>query len=233
MEIIALQQYTDKYVSLYEGEIRNIQDSLANRLIEKGIIAEHDEGSGGIPSGGGGGGGDKSDSDGWIRVSYSDPPDFVFNTGSDTLMRFEDYLTSSSSSTVYLGWKVPKWFNPKLNDDVIGFYEYLFQRGSDGKWYFNRKYALGQIIGTGSMMWMQNVTRYDTPVSEGLGSFVLMKGSDLQPAGGGSYSNLANIIDTDEWVIVVMSTMASSSYSSLSSMDISVAFKILDQNNQE
>ena len=40
-EVIALQEYTDKHISLYEGEIRNIEDKLANELIEKGIIAEH------------------------------------------------------------------------------------------------------------------------------------------------------------------------------------------------
>ena len=43
MEIIALQEYTDKYVSLYEGQIRNVSDGLAQKLIEKGIVAEHDE----------------------------------------------------------------------------------------------------------------------------------------------------------------------------------------------
>ncbi len=52
MEIIALQEYTDKYISLYEGEIRNIQNVLANKLIEQGIVAEHNESS----SGGGEGG---------------------------------------------------------------------------------------------------------------------------------------------------------------------------------
>ena len=41
MQIIAKQEYTDKYVSLYEGQIRNISDSLANSLIEKGIVVEH------------------------------------------------------------------------------------------------------------------------------------------------------------------------------------------------
>lgn len=47
MEIIALQQYTDNKVSLYEGQIRNIEDNLANKLIGKGIVKEHtdDEGS--------------------------------------------------------------------------------------------------------------------------------------------------------------------------------------------
>lgn len=40
-KIIALQEYTDKYVSFYEGEIRNIEDKLADQLIEKGIVAEH------------------------------------------------------------------------------------------------------------------------------------------------------------------------------------------------
>lgn len=52
MEIIALQQYTDKYISLYEGQIRNVNKELAQRLIEKGVVAEHDEESGEIPSGG-------------------------------------------------------------------------------------------------------------------------------------------------------------------------------------
>ena len=46
MQVIALQQYTDKTVSLYEGEIRNISDSIAQDLIDKGIVAEHDQGSG-------------------------------------------------------------------------------------------------------------------------------------------------------------------------------------------
>lgn len=48
-QIIALQEYSDKYISLYEGEIRNIETELANRLIEQGIVAEHgdSEGSGG------------------------------------------------------------------------------------------------------------------------------------------------------------------------------------------
>ena len=41
MEIIALQEYTDKYISLYEGQIRNIEDKLAEELIEEGIVAEH------------------------------------------------------------------------------------------------------------------------------------------------------------------------------------------------
>lgn len=42
MEIIALQDYTDKYLSLYQGQIRNIGNNLANKLITKGIVAEHD-----------------------------------------------------------------------------------------------------------------------------------------------------------------------------------------------
>lgn len=45
MKIIALQEYTDKYISLYEGEIRNINDLLAQRLIEKGIVKEHSDSS--------------------------------------------------------------------------------------------------------------------------------------------------------------------------------------------
>lgn len=53
MEIIALQQYTDKYVSLYQGEIRNINTELAQRLIEKGIVKQHTESSEGSDSGSG------------------------------------------------------------------------------------------------------------------------------------------------------------------------------------
>lgn len=43
MEIIALQEYTDKYVSLYQGEIRNINTELAERLIEKDIVKQHNQ----------------------------------------------------------------------------------------------------------------------------------------------------------------------------------------------
>ena len=42
-QIIALQQYTDKFISLYQGEIRNIQNTLADKLIEEGIVAEHSD----------------------------------------------------------------------------------------------------------------------------------------------------------------------------------------------
>lgn len=41
LEIIALQEYTDAYISLYEGEIRNIPQYMANQLIEDGIVALH------------------------------------------------------------------------------------------------------------------------------------------------------------------------------------------------
>lgn len=59
MEIIALQEYTDKYISLYQGEIRNVSDvSLAQKLISDGIIAEHSDSD---PSGGGSGGSGGSD----------------------------------------------------------------------------------------------------------------------------------------------------------------------------
>lgn len=43
MEIITLQEYTDQYVSLYEGEIRNLPNDLAMRLINKGVAAQHDK----------------------------------------------------------------------------------------------------------------------------------------------------------------------------------------------
>lgn len=42
MQIIALQEYTDKYISLYEGEIRNLNKEIAERLIEQGIVRQHD-----------------------------------------------------------------------------------------------------------------------------------------------------------------------------------------------
>ena len=43
MEIIALKEYTDRYISLYEGEIRNINEPLALRLIEQGVVANHED----------------------------------------------------------------------------------------------------------------------------------------------------------------------------------------------
>ena len=58
-QIIALQEYTDKYISLYEGEIRNIEDGIADKLIEEGIIAEHGDGG-------------NSSSGGFIKVFYKD-----------------------------------------------------------------------------------------------------------------------------------------------------------------
>lgn len=42
MQIIALQEYTDKYISLYQGEIRNLNKEIAERLIEQGIVRQHD-----------------------------------------------------------------------------------------------------------------------------------------------------------------------------------------------
>lgn len=63
-EVIALQQYTDKYVSLYEGQIRNIEDKLANELITKGIVRLHTD----IPEDGGSGGGSGAGS---FIVSYT------------------------------------------------------------------------------------------------------------------------------------------------------------------
>ena len=53
-EIIALQQYTDKYVSFYQGEIRNITDNIADKLIAKGIVRLHTDILEGGSSGGGG-----------------------------------------------------------------------------------------------------------------------------------------------------------------------------------
>lgn len=41
MKVVALQEYTDKYISMYEGEIRNVTDEvLLQDLIERQILAE-------------------------------------------------------------------------------------------------------------------------------------------------------------------------------------------------
>lgn len=41
MKVIALQEYTDKYISMFEGEIREITDEiLADELIANEILAE-------------------------------------------------------------------------------------------------------------------------------------------------------------------------------------------------
>ena len=68
MQIIALQQYTDQYVSLYEGQIRNLSHDLATRLISKGIVAEHDE----INTSGSGSTGANSDSTPNYAIYYAD-----------------------------------------------------------------------------------------------------------------------------------------------------------------
>lgn len=65
-QIIAKQEYTDKFISLYEGQIRNIGNDLADRLIEKGIVAEHSDSS-------------SSDSSGIEVLSVSTSPDFSTN----------------------------------------------------------------------------------------------------------------------------------------------------------
>lgn len=41
MKIIALQDYTDNIISLYEGEIRQVEDLLATQLKAKGIVGEN------------------------------------------------------------------------------------------------------------------------------------------------------------------------------------------------
>lgn len=64
-EIIALKEYTDKYISIYEGEIRNIEEPLAQRLIAEGIVAEHSEDSGE------GGSGSKSEDNIFPVVAYN------------------------------------------------------------------------------------------------------------------------------------------------------------------
>lgn len=45
MKVVALQEYTDKYISMYQGEIRNVTDELlAQDLIDKEILAEKTDG---------------------------------------------------------------------------------------------------------------------------------------------------------------------------------------------
>ena len=69
MQIIALKEYTDKYISLYEGEIRNVSSTIASKLIEQGIVAEHDQIS---PSGGGGGDSSSSSDSGVFLIKGQD-----------------------------------------------------------------------------------------------------------------------------------------------------------------
>ena len=47
IEVIALQEYSDKIISLYEGEIRNIEENLAYDLIRRKIVALHTDSEGG------------------------------------------------------------------------------------------------------------------------------------------------------------------------------------------
>lgn len=47
IEVIALQEYSDKIISLYEGEIRNIEENLAYDLIRRKIVALHADSEGG------------------------------------------------------------------------------------------------------------------------------------------------------------------------------------------
>lgn len=65
-EIIALQEYTDKFVSLYKGEIRYIEDGLANELIEKEIVAQNSS------DGSQGGGGESSSSSPFFVIKTTD-----------------------------------------------------------------------------------------------------------------------------------------------------------------
>lgn len=44
MKVKALKEYTDKYISIYEGEIRYVTDEiLAEELIEAGVLEEMSE----------------------------------------------------------------------------------------------------------------------------------------------------------------------------------------------
>ena len=40
MKIRALQEYTDQYISIFEDDVREVNDPLAEKLIEDGIVAE-------------------------------------------------------------------------------------------------------------------------------------------------------------------------------------------------
>ena len=87
-QIIALQQYTDKYISLYQGEVRNISDTIANKLIEEGIVAEHDQTS---PGGGEHKSGNnvffiearKNENDEWILTQKDSSGSKPFNPNQD------------------------------------------------------------------------------------------------------------------------------------------------------
>ena len=88
-EIIALKEYTDKYVSLYEGEIRNIENNLADRLITQEIVAEHSDSS----SGGGGAG-----------ITLLATKEYDINTTSTTAETIEQFEVEGSFTSEALIW---------------------------------------------------------------------------------------------------------------------------------
>ena len=103
-EIIALQEYTDKYISLYEGQIRNIEDNIANKLIEKGIVAEHSD------SGSGSGSGDQTGGSGIqiVNLVYNEDDGVFVLDGDEATIRTQ--LTQGA----FVIFKTPdnEWFYP-------------------------------------------------------------------------------------------------------------------------
>lgn len=98
-QIIALQEYTDKYISLYEGQIRNIENNLANQLIQQGIVAEHDE-----SSGGGGGSSDWDDIENRPAIISSEGENSVLIgqiEQSDSYAEYPVLLTGDANTKIY------------------------------------------------------------------------------------------------------------------------------------
>lgn len=189
-QIITLQEYTDKYVSLYEGEIRNIEDGIANKLIEEGIVAEHGETS---PDGGG----SSKDDKGWVKVDLASLPDFCFYWSNSKIFSLEEFLTDDSIQHGYNVWKLPKSFNPSVGDNIL-------LRTSETSYSSQTSYKFltsdwkSNIISNGSCYAITNVRALkDSP-----GAVQLIYGKDLKQGNGEAFENLSSFVEEGEWILV-------------------------------
>lgn len=142
-EIIALQQYTDKYVSLYQGEIRNITDNIADRLIAKGIVRLHTD----IPEGGSSGGGGGVDSN--IAKIYDEANYEAmkqdFNNGYQVILNDGGRLfLLQDDETQIKGYH----FAPSFSDGILESNEGYLQIDQDSGVTYNTNSSMNAIIQT-------------------------------------------------------------------------------------
>ena len=141
MEIIALQDYTDKYVSLYEGEVRNIGKNLANKLIAKGIVAEHDETESGSGSGSSSGGAYVVT----VTSEYDETEDSytysIDKTFSDIVTAYNNGQIILFKRTEYQGNSSLDYYLTQLNNggDGYGYIIAISMNFSGGSWFFSVK----------------------------------------------------------------------------------------------